>query len=177
MYERIFGKYPQVKVINYVLINPDRKYSKKEIAYGAKISRVTLDSFIQELVNLEILVKDGLSYYVNISSDIVKTLIKTQITLAELIMNNELEKSGDVIENALSDEEFEKFMDTFDYEVDIDKELKTIEDNEEILVNKKEYEQLKDVNHRIFSSESISTDIIMTQYINKDFDNGMINYG
>ena len=32
MYERIFGKYPQVKVLNYVLINPERSYSKKEIA-------------------------------------------------------------------------------------------------------------------------------------------------
>ena len=55
MYERIFGKYPQVKVLNYVLINPEKSYSKKEIAVGANISRVTLDSFINDLEELNIL--------------------------------------------------------------------------------------------------------------------------
>jgi len=64
MYERIFGKYPQVKVLNYVLVNPKRSYSKKEIAVGANISRVTLDSFITDLEDMGILLKDGLSYYV-----------------------------------------------------------------------------------------------------------------
>ena len=66
MYELIFGKYPQVKVINYVLTNPERSYSKKEIAIGANISRVTLDSFISQLVDLNILNKEGLTYTVNI---------------------------------------------------------------------------------------------------------------
>ena len=76
MYERIFGKYPQVKVLNYVLINPEKSYSKKEIAVGANISRVTLDSFINDLEELNILSKDGLTYYVNINSKVVKALIK-----------------------------------------------------------------------------------------------------
>ena len=90
MYEKIFGKYPQVKVVNYVLTNPEKPYTKKEIAYGAQISRVTLNSFIDVLEDLEILVKDGLNYKVNLNSEIVITLIKTQITLAELIMKHEL---------------------------------------------------------------------------------------
>ena len=61
MYEKIFGNYPQVKVINYLLINPKRDYTKKQIAVGAKISRVTLDSFINNLISLNILKKENQS--------------------------------------------------------------------------------------------------------------------
>lgn len=109
MYERIFGKYPQVKVLNYVLINPEKSYSKKEIAVGANISRVTLDSFINDLEELNILLKDGLTYYVNINSKVVKALIKTQITLAELIMEDETRDPETFIGEALTDEELDKF--------------------------------------------------------------------
>ena len=86
MYERIFGKYPQVKVLNYVLINPEKSYSKKEIAVGANISRVTLDSFINDLEELNILLKDGLTYYVNINSKVVKALIKAVIPVSSIFL-------------------------------------------------------------------------------------------
>ncbi|RAP47893.1 MAG: hypothetical protein BZ135_01345 [Methanosphaera sp. rholeuAM6] len=176
MYERIFGKYPQVKVINYVLVNPERSYSKKEIAVGANISRVTLDSFINELVEENILNKEGLTYTVNVSSRIVKTLIKTQITLAELVMNDELEKSNEIIGEALSDEEFEKFLDSFEYEVDMDAELEKIEHGEEISITKQYPEFTKNAS-KIISSNKLDTDIILTQYINRDYDKGSMNYG
>lgn len=176
MYEKIFGKYPQVKVINYVLTNPERSYSKKEMAVGANISRVTLDSFIKDLVELEILNKKGLSYYVNTSSKIVKTLIKTQIMLADIIMNQELEKSEEILGEALTDDEFEKFMDSFDYEVDIDSEIEKIERGE-ISVTKDEYEDIVNKGTKIFSSNPLDSDIILTQYINQGYDKGSINYG
>lgn len=176
MYERIFGKYPQVKVINYVLTNPERTYSKKEMAVGAHISRVTLDSFIKELVELGILEKDGLSYNVNTNSKVVKTLIKTQIMIADIIMNDELEKSEEIIGEALTDDEFEKFMDSFEYEMDIDSEIEKIE-NGEISVTKKEYDDMLNKGNKIFSSNNFDSDIILTQYINQGYDKGSINYG
>ena len=146
MYERIFGKYPQVKVLNYVLINPEKSYSKKEIAVGANISRVTLDSFINDLEELNILSKDGLTYYVNINSKVVKALIKTQITLAE-----------------------------FDFEVDIDNELEKIEKGEVSITKQEELKMDDDA--IIISSDNLNTDIILTQYIDKGFNKGRINYG
>lgn len=176
MYELIFGKYPQVKVINYVLTNPERSYSKKEIAIGANISRVTLDSFISQLVDLNILNKEGLTYTVNISSKIVKTLIKTQITIAELVMQDEIEKSGEIIGEALTDEEFDKFLKTFDFEVDMDKELEKIEYNEEISITK-QYPEFTKNDTKIVSSNNLNTEKILTQYINRDYDKGSMNYG
>ncbi len=177
MYEQIFGKYPQVKVINYVLINPERSYSKKEMAVGANISRVTLDSFISELEDMGILIKEGLSYYVNINSKIVKTLIKTQITLAELAMNEELSKTGEAIGEALSDEEFEKFLDTFDYEVDIDSEIEKIEHSDGVSITKQEFSDLLENKAKIISSNNLNTEMILTQYINLDYDKRSMNYG
>ena len=147
------------------------------MAVGANISRVTLDSFINELVELNILNKDGLTYTVNINSKVVRTLIKTQITLAELVMNEELEKSEEVIGEALTDDEFEKFLDTFDYEVDIDAELEKIEHGEEISITKQNYPEFTKNTAKIISSNKLNTDVILTQYINQDYDKGSMNYG
>lgn len=175
MYEKIFGKYPQVKVVNYVLTNPEKPYTKKEIAYGAQISRVTLNSFIDVLEDLEILVKDGLNYKVNLNSEIVITLIKTQITLAELIMKYELQHDSDVIGSALSDEEFDKFMKNFEYDVDVDKELKLLEEHEDILAKTKDYEDTK---HRKISSSVIPNDkFVVNGSYPQDNNRMMINYG
>lgn len=176
MFERIFGKYPQVKVINYVLTNPERSYSKKQIAVGANISRVTLDSFINELVEQGILDKDGLSYNVNLNSKVVKTLIKTQIMLADIIMKDELEKSEIILGEALTDDEFEKFMDSFEYKMDIDSEVEKIERGE-ISVTQEEYVDIVNKGTKIFSSNNFDSNIILTQYINQDYDKGSMNYG
>ncbi|MBE6486810.1 MAG: hypothetical protein E7Z85_08235 [Methanosphaera stadtmanae] len=175
MYERIFGKYPQVKVLNYVLINPGRPYSKKEIAVGANISRVTLDSFISDLEDMDILQKDGLTYYVNINSKVVKALIKTQITLAELVMEDEINNSENVIGEALTDEELDKFLDSFDIEIDIDNELEKIEKGDLSITDNGNFNE--EDNTLMISSDNLNTDIILTQYIDKGFNKGRINYG
>lgn len=175
MYERIFGNYPQVKVVNYVLVNPERKYTKKEIAYGAQISRVTLNSFIDKLENLEILIKDGSNYKVNLDSKIVQVLVKTQITLAELVMKQEMDKCEDVLGQALSDEEFDKFMNNFDFDIDLDKELEKLEEDEEILVKRKEYEELK--SRKINASETPNTDFVINAFYPHENSRMMINYG
>ncbi len=176
MYERIFGKYPQVKVLNYVLINPERSYSKKEIAIGANISRVTLDSFITDLEEMGILLKDGLTYFVNLDSKVVKALIKTQITLAELVMEEDLKNPEKLVGEALTDEELEKFLDSFSYEMDMDAELEKIERGE-VSVSQKDNVNILNNNTTIISSDDLNTDVILTQYIDKGFNKGRINYG
>lgn len=176
MYERIFGKYPQVKVLNYVLINPERSYSKKEIAVGANISRVTLDSFINDLEDMGILLKEGLTYFVNLDSKVVKALIKTQITLAEVVMEEELKNPENLMGEALTDEELEKFLDSFSYEMDMDAELEKIERGE-VSVSQQDAVNVLNNNTTIISSEDLNTDIILTQYIDKGFNKGRINYG
>lgn len=175
MYERIFGKYPQVKVLNYVLVNPERSYSKKEIAVGANISRVTLDSFITDLEDMGILLKDGLSYYVNIDSKVVKALIKTQVTLAEIVMEDEINNSENFLGEALTDGELEKFLDSFSYEMDMDAELEKIERGE--LSMTQDNSNMVNDNTTIISSEDLNTEIILTQYIDKGFNKGRMNYG
>ena len=176
MYERIFGKYPQVKVLNYVLVNPKRSYSKKEIAVGANISRVTLDSFITDLEDMGILLKDGLSYYVNLDSKVVKALIKTQITLAEIVMDEEIKNPENLLGEALTDDELDKFLDSFSYEMDMDTELEKIERGELSMTQQENSNAVND-NTTIISSEDLNTDIILTQYIDKGFNKGRINYG
>lgn len=176
MYERIFGKYPQVKVLNYVLVNPKRSYSKKEIAVGANISRVTLDSFITDLEDMGILLKDGLSYYVNLDSKVVKALIKTQITLAEIVMDEEIKNPENLLGEALTDDELDKFLDSFSYEMDMDAELEKIERGELSMTQQENSNAVND-NTTIISSEDLNTDIILTQYIDKGFNKGRINYG
>lgn len=175
MYERIFGKYPQVKVLNYVLVNPQRSYSKKEIAVGANISRVTLDSFITDLEDMGILLKDGLTYYVNLDSKVVKALIKTQITLAEIVMEDEIQNPENLLGEALTDDELEKFLDSFSYEMDMDAELEKIERGE--LSMTQDNPDTSNNNTTIISSEDLNTEIILTQYIDKGFNKGRINYG
>lgn len=175
MYEKIFGKYPQVKAINYILINPQREYTKKEIAYGSKISRVTLDSFINNLTDQKILIKEGQKYKVNLKSEIVKTLIKTQIKLADITMKEELKHPENIKGEPLTDEEFENFIASFDYEVDIDKELEKIENNGEIVypnIN----EELNSINNLMFTKNN-QNPVSINGFYDKNKERRMINYG
>lgn len=155
MYEKIFGKYPQVKVINYVLVNPERKYSKKQIALGAGISRVTLDSFIDNLQEMDILIKNKTAYKVNLDSKIVQTLIKTQMLLANISIEEGLENYDETMD-ALNDEEFELFMDSIDYEIDINKEIEKLERSEISIANND--------NAFIISSQEDSTSMTISEY-------------
>ncbi|MDD6285173.1 hypothetical protein [Candidatus Methanosphaera massiliense] len=177
MYDKIFGKYPQVKVINYILINPKREYTKKEIAYGAKISRVTLDSFIDNLEDLKILIKDKTTYKVNLESRLVKTLINTQITLAEIMMNDYLEQTKEQKGRELTDEELDNFMDSIDYEVDIDDELERIEENKNIIIEPPIPGQVTNINKAVFTPETENKVSINSYFNNNDKTRRMINYG
>jgi hypothetical protein len=177
MYEKIFGNYPQVKVINYILINPKREYTKKQIAVGAKISRVTLDSFITDLIKLDILEKEKSKYRLNLNSKIVKILVDAQVNIAELIMKDQLKKSEIIYGEALNDDEFEEFMNSLDYEVDIDEEIDKLENNEHITITREEYENLKNKQKSINSSDNLCADFIINGCYPVKSNKRMINYG
>ena len=75
------------------------------------------------------------------------------------------------IYNKLSNE-FDKYLDSIDYEVDINKELEKIENNEKISVTTPDDYQIIEKN-----ISDLNTEIIMTQYISQNYNKGMINYG
>ncbi len=127
MFERIFGKSPKVKVINYLLINPERDYTKSEIAFGSEISRVTLNSMINSLKDIGFLINTGSKYKVNTESKIVQILIDTQIKLAETEIDINL-KDYNENEKPLTEKEIDELLDNFDYEPDIDKKLNELDE-------------------------------------------------
>ncbi len=174
MYEKIFGDYPQVKVINYLLTNPDKSYTKKEIAFGASISRVTLNSFFDTLKDLEIITKKGSAYKLNIDSDIVKILIKTQITLADIVMKQDIEKAELIKGEVLSNKELSDFFESFDYEININDEIEKIE-NKELLHSDitLEHEETKNIT----TSNNLNKNFSINGFVNKETNKRMINYG
>lgn len=71
----IFGDYPQIKVIDYLLMNPFTELSKLQIAVGSEISRITLNNFIDTLEAKELVIKKSNSkYVVNLKSPIIMQL-------------------------------------------------------------------------------------------------------
>ena len=128
MYEEIFGKSPRVKLINYILINPDLEYTKKQLALGSGIARSTLDSIITDIMNEGYLLKTNNKYHLNKNSEYVKVLYETQIKLAN-IGAKELSKK-DNPKKRLSDEELDMIFDE-ESDFDIDEQLEKLEYEEE----------------------------------------------
>lgn len=84
----LFGKTPELKVIEFLLDNNTFDYTKKEIANGAGISRPTLYRFFDKLVDSGLVIKTrkikGTQLYkLNLNSPIVKRLmeLETKISL------------------------------------------------------------------------------------------------
>jgi hypothetical protein len=88
-------------------------------------------------------------------SKIVQTLIKTQMLLANISIEEGLENYDETID-ALNDEEFELFMDSIDYEIDINKEIEKLERNEISIANNE--------NAFVISSHEDSTSMTMSEY-------------
>ena len=70
--------------------------------------------------------------------------------------------------------EFERFMNNFEYEVDIDGELEKLEENEEILVKTKEYEDLKNTK---INTSTLPNNFVINSVYPQDKNRKMINYG
>ena len=120
MLDEIFGDYPQIKVIDYLLMNPFAELSKLQIAVGAEISRITLNKFIDDLTDKELVIKNTNSkYHLNLQSPIV---VKLNRLLDEL---NKLKKDIELCKQKKAELEGQK------KELDVQKEAlkKQFEEN------------------------------------------------
>lgn len=143
MFEELFGNCPQSKVLDFFFSAPIDEYTKQHIAVGSGISRVTLDKFINSFIENEILLHQNSRYILNTKSEFVRKLFVAQEEFIKFHFNKQLEEGIEEY-GELSDEETNKLLDEIPDYLDFDELEKEIEYNEEILVNRKEYESLKD---------------------------------
>lgn len=162
MFEELFGNCPQAKVLDFFFSSPVDEYTKQHIAVGSGISRVTLDKFIDTFLENEIVIYQNSRYILNTKSEFVRKLFVAQEEFIKFHFNKQLEEVIEENED-VSDEEINKFLDTIPDYLDFNELEREIELNEEILVNKKEYESLKQyflsyANNEINISDFSATD-------------------
>jgi len=87
---KTFGASPIFRVVDFFVDNYGYDYSKSEIANGSGMSRVTLNTFFKDLVDLNIIKKTrevgrAKMYQLNLDSPIARELIKIDkmITIKE----------------------------------------------------------------------------------------------
>lgn len=153
MFEELFGNCPQSKLMHFLITAPVDEFTKQQLAVGSGISRVTLDKFIDVFIDNEVLIYQNSRYILNTESEFVRKLFVAQDEFIKFHFNKQLEEGIDE-DDEVSDEEFEKYLDSLPDELDLDELEREIEFNEKILVNKKEYENLKDY-YLTFSDKEI----------------------
>ncbi|MBQ2665878.1 hypothetical protein [Methanobrevibacter sp.] len=143
MFEELFGNCPQSKVLDFFFSAPVDEYTKQQIAVGSGISRVTLDKFISKFIENEIILYQNSRYILNTKSEFIRKLHIAQEEFIKFHFNKQLEEGIEESED-VSDEELQEFLDTIPDELDFDGLEREIGFKEKILVNKREYENLKD---------------------------------
>lgn len=160
MFEELFGNCPQSKVLDFLFSAPVDEYTKQQIAVGSGISRVTLDKFINTFIENEIILYQNSRYILNTKSEFIRKLFVAQDEFIKFHFNKQLEEVDECEE--VSDEEFNKLLDTIPDYLDLDELEKEIEYQEEILVNKKEYESLKDYFLSFSNKDRVALDFSST---------------
>lgn len=120
MLKDILGNHPQVKVIDYMLSCPFQEFTKQQLAVGSEISRSTLDRFIDDFLDYEMLCKKGSKYVVNLKSVYIRefNIILDEIIRREIEIQESLpEEVGD----EFSDEELDEILVELPDEVNLDK--------------------------------------------------------
>lgn len=169
MLKEVFGNCPQVKTIDFLLATYDGHYNKTQIANGAKISRPTLNNFIDRFLKYNLLKKvDEHTFELNNDSEIVKLFGKANLLLADI--EADIQSKNRTIEKIeYTEEELDEIMDELfddEYELTEDEYQEEIAKKEQILVNKKEYFLLKnhfnhdDMNYKPIHNAIISEDKI-----------------
>lgn len=120
MLVEVFGDYPQIRVMEYLLANPFNKHTKQQIAVGSEISRITLNKFIDDILDNNILIKDQSSRFsLNLKSPIVQILNKTLDGLNKIEMEKQI-KNLDEPYDILSDDELDLIFDENAPDVNLD---------------------------------------------------------
>lgn len=146
MLKKVFGNCPQIKVLDFLLSSSNKYFNKSQIAIASEISRPTLDNFIDNFIEFDLLKKTKHGYELNSNSEVVKYFANANAFLArnQLELESKSENSSSI---NYSDEEIADLLDNV-FDEDFDNENlaheETIENSEEILVNKKEYSELKE---------------------------------
>ena len=130
MLDEILGDYPQIKVIDYLLMNPFVELSKLQIAVGAEISRITLNKFIDDLTDKQLVIRSSNSkYQLNLQSPIVVRLNMLLDELNKLAIEEAMNHMDEDYDE-LSDEELDEIFDENSPDVDLiqlEKEIRTKE--------------------------------------------------
>ena len=130
MLDEILGDYPQIKVIDYLLMNPFAELSKLQIAVGAEISRITLNKFIDDLTVKQIVIRNSNSkYHLNLQSPTVICLNRFLDELNKIAIEEAMNYADEPYDE-LSDGELDEIFDENSPDVDlmqIEKEILTRE--------------------------------------------------
>ncbi len=143
MFEELFGNCPQSKLMHFLITSPVDEFTKQQLAVGSGISRVTLDKFINTFIENEVLLFQNSRYVLNTKSEFIRKLFAAQDEFIKFHFNKQLEEGVEEFDE-LSEAELDAILDKIPDKLDFNELEKEIEFNDEILVNKKEYENLKD---------------------------------
>ena len=169
MLKILFGKCPQVKTLDFLLSVNKGKFNKTQLANGSEISRPTLNNFIDNFIKYGLVkeVEDS-NLMLNDESEIVKSFVRANILLAkkEAEIQSELPTPQEV---EYTEEELDELMDDLFDEEDLteDEYQEKIAKQEEILVNKKEYEKLSNYYHTNNSYDHREMAKLMEKIINE----------
>jgi len=119
MLNEILGDYPQIKVIDYLLMNPFAELSKLQIAVGSEISRITLNNFIDDLENKKLIIKKSNSkYIINLESPIIIQLNMLLDELNRISMENAMNELDEPYVE-LNDKQLSEIFDENSPDVDL----------------------------------------------------------
>lgn len=119
MLDEILGDYPQIKVIDYLLMNPFAELSKLQIAVGAEISRITLNKFIDDLTVKQVIIRNSNSkYHLNLQSPIVISLNRLLDELNKIAIEEAMNYADEPYDE-VSDEELDEIFDENSPDVDL----------------------------------------------------------
>ena len=117
--DEILGDCPQIKVIDYLLMNPFAELSKLQIAVGAEISTITLNKFIDDLTDKQVVIRNSNSkYHLNLQSPIVVKLNRLLDELNKLAIEEAM-KHADESYDVVNDDEFDEIFDENSPDVDL----------------------------------------------------------
>lgn len=110
MLDEILGDYPQIKVIDYLLMNPFAELSKLQIAVGAEISRITLNKFIDDLTDKQLVIRNSNSkYHLNLQSPIVVNLNRFLDELNKIAIEEAMNHADEPYDE-ITDEELDEIF-------------------------------------------------------------------